>query len=193
MMNILTKMLITLLLIGSSPVTFSTHAARRSLDSFPSLVSDHRPYKVGQSLTVLILEEASSVTSANTSTSKSLDVAGSVDVNNTLDKGSLNVENNSTGQGSISRKGRLAASVSATVQEIMPSGELRIQGEQIIEFNDETQHIRIAGYVRPEDIRGDNTLLSSRIAGAELTYIGDGLLGSRQKPGWITRILNWLF
>ncbi len=170
-------------------------AEKLTLDSYPSLVSDHRAYGIGQSVTVLILEEASSTTSADTRTSKSLDVAGRLEGNSNanLNVGNLNVENSSTGQGSISRKGRLVASVSATIQEIMPSGELRIKGEQKIEFNDETQHIRVAGRIRPDDISGENTVLSSRISQAQITYVGDGLLGSRQKPGLITRMLNWLF
>lgn len=193
MKNRLIKGLIQLLVATLCSPWLPACAGEPTLDSFPSLVSDHRPYGVGQSLTVLVFEEASSTTSADTSTNKSLDVAGRLEINRGLDMGKLNIENDSTGGGSISREGRLIARVSATVEEVMPSGEMRIHGEQKIEFNNETQYIRIAGRVRPEDISGDNTVLSSRIAQAEITYVGDGLLGSRQKPGVITRIFNWLF
>ncbi len=165
----------------------------RTLDNFPSLVSDHRAYHAGQSVTVLIMEEASSTTRADTSTSKSLDLSGRLEKTTDLEMGSLNVENNSSGKGAISREGRLAASVSATVQSVLPGGELYIQGEQRIEFNNEIQHIRVAGRIRPEDISSRNTVLSTRIADAQITYVGDGLLGSRQKPGIITRVINWLF
>lgn len=189
----LKKVLIQILVVMLCGAGLSAHAKNHTLDTFPSLVSDHRPYEAGQLLTVLISEEATSTTSADTNTSKSVDVAGRVDINRRLDVGNVNIENNSAGQGSISRKGRLIASVSATVEEVLPTGELRIFGEQTINFNDETQRIRVAGLVRPEDISGDNTVLSSRIAQAEITHVGDGLLGSRQKPGWITRIFNWLF
>jgi flagellar L-ring protein precursor FlgH len=191
MTNVLKRVLIqAIMLCGAAGAVY---CEQLTLDTFPSLVSDHRPYDVGQIVTVLIFEEASSTTSADTRTSKNLDVAGRLEVNTNLDMGSLNIENSSGGQGSISRNGRLIASVSATVQEIMPSGEMRIFGEQIIEFNDETQHIRVAGLIHPRDISSENTVLSSRIAQAEITYVGDGLLGSRQKPGLITRLLNWLF
>ena len=178
---------------GGLPPPVTDRQTEQTLDNFPSLVSDHRPYSVGQSLTVLILEEASSETSADSSTSKSLGVAGRLNKTTGFEVGSLDVENRSEGAGSISRQGRLVASVSATVQQMLPSGELVIYGEQRINFNNETQHIHVTGRVRPEDISGDNVVLSSRIAQADITYQGDGLLGSRQKPGIITRAFNWLF
>lgn len=171
----------------------AAHCGEQTLDSMPSLVSDHRAYKVGQNVTVLIYEQASSTTSASRSTSKTLGVSGEIETTDDFNIGGVSLENSSTGQGVISREGRLIASVSATVVEVLPTGELKIQGEQQIEFNNETQHIKVAGNVRSEDIRSDNTILSSRIAKAKITYIGDGLLGSRQKPGIITRFFNWLF
>lgn len=169
------------------------HGDDMTLDSMPSLVSDHKAHKVGQNVTVLIYEQAASTTSAETSTSKSTDVSGQVETTDDFNLGGISLENSSKGEGAISRQGSLIASVSATVTEVLPTGELSIQGEQKIEFNNETQHIKVAGRIRPEDIRSDNTVLSSRIAQAQITYIGDGLLGSRQKPGLLTRFFNWLF
>jgi flagellar L-ring protein precursor FlgH len=165
----------------------------KTLYTMPSLVSDHRAHGVGQNVTVLIYEQATSTTSAATSTSKSTDVAGRLESTSNQHAGSVGIENSSKGEGAISRKGSLVASVSATVTEVLPTGGLVIHGEQKIEFNDEIQYIRVAGHIRPEDIRADNTVLSSRIARAEITYVGDGLLGRRQKPGFITRLFNWLF
>jgi flagellar L-ring protein precursor FlgH len=165
----------------------------KTLYTMPSLVSDHRAHGVGQSVTVLIYEQATSITSAATSTSKSTDVSGRIESTNTLETAGVGIENSSKGEGAIRRNGSLVASVSATVTEVLPTGGLVIHGEQKIEFNDETQYIRVAGHIRPEDISADNTVLSSRIAKAQITYVGDGLLGRRQKPGLITRFFNWLF
>ena len=147
----------------------------------------------GESVTVLILEEASSTTSADTRTSKSLGLSGQTTSTDRTEVGSLDLQSNTAGAGQISRKGQLVASVSATVQKVLANGELLIYGEQQIEFNNEVQYIRVSGRIRPEDISGSNTIPSTRIAQAQITYTGDGLLGSRQKPGIITRTLNWLF
>jgi flagellar L-ring protein precursor FlgH len=165
----------------------------KTLDNFPSLISDHKPYKVGQSLTVMIFEEATSATSAGTQTNKSTAVSARLADSANSHQGSLSLGNNAEGSGEINREGRLVASVSATVQQVFTTGEMLIFGEQKIAFNNETQYIRVSGRVRPEDISSDNVVLSSRISQAEITYKGDGLLGSRQQPGVITEMFNWLF
>ena len=164
-----------------------------TLDSHPSLISDHRAHRVGHLLTVRIYERAASSTSARSRSNKSLDVAGSLEKTSGVEFGLLDVENSSEGQGTISREGQLVANITALVDEVLPGGVMRISGEQKIEFNNEIQHIRISGLVRPEDISGDNIVLSTRLANSEITYVGDGLLGSRQEPGIITRFFNWLF
>ncbi|MDH5730105.1 MAG: flagellar basal body L-ring protein FlgH, partial [Gammaproteobacteria bacterium] len=73
------------------------------------------------------------------------------------------------------------------------NGELIVEGEQYIDFNNDTQKISVYGRVRPQDIASDNTILSSRMADAEIEFSGEGLISSRGKPGIITRIFNWLF
>ena len=166
-------------------------------DTYEPLVSDPRSYKVGQSVTVLILEEASAKTSADTTTNKDVSVGGSVSGgNNTpVDKfaGNFDFNNDYKGGGSVNREGKLVARISVTVTEVLPSGELRIFGEQSITFNDEDQHIRVSGKIRPQDISSANTILSSRIADADITYVGNGVIAKGQKPGLLTRFFNWLF
>lgn len=164
-----------------------------SLDSYASLISDHRAAGIGQTVTVLVLERASSTTSADTRTRSSLDANARLDATFRVDEGGVDVNGTSVGAGSINREGELIASVSAMVTEVLPSGELVIFGEQTIEVNDETQYIRVAGRIRPEDISGDNTVLSTRMADAQIMYKGYGILGETQKPGVLTRFINWVF
>jgi flagellar L-ring protein precursor FlgH len=68
-----------------------------------------------------------------------------------------------------------------------------IQGKQHIALNNESQVITVEGRVRPQDIDTNNAVLSTRIADAKIEFIGHGLLSSRQQPGVISRIFNWLF
>jgi len=162
-------------------------------DRYVGLYSDPRAMRTGETLTVLIYEQASAATRADRATNESASLSGSVRTDGDLDSGQVDIANDSKGGGTLTRSGQLIASVSVTVDEVLPNGELRVSGEQLIEFNEENQHIKIAGRVRPEDISAENTVISTRLADAQITYVGDGLLGRQQKPGLITRLFQWLF
>lgn len=161
--------------------------------TYKPLLSDARSFRVGQIVTVLIYEQASAATSADTETSRSVDLEGTIRGNANEYAGSAAFGHGAEGGGTITRTGKLVASVSVTINEILDSGDLQIAGEQLIEFNDEKQHIKLEGRVRLEDIGADNTVVSTRLANAKITYVGDGILGAQQKPGYVTRFLNWLF
>ncbi|MFT6102050.1 MAG: flagellar L-ring protein precursor FlgH [Candidatus Endobugula sp.] len=147
----------------------------------------------GDIVTVLIYEQASASTSAGTDTDRTTEISGSLSSTNTRTRGGLDVGSEFSGGGSISREGKLIASVSVKVKAILAGGDMFVQGQQLIEFNDETQFINIEGTVRPEDISPDNTVLSTRIADAKITYRGDGLLGKQQKPGFFSKLMGWIF
>lgn len=187
-------MILMLTLCAAPPMDVRSETLFESSNYRP-LVGDSRSYRVGQTLTVLILEQASAATSADAEANKDFSFTGSLEGNGPGNRnvGSIGLENEFQGGGTISRTGRLVASVSVTIIEILPNGELRIEGEQLIQFNEEQQHIKLAGRVRREDISADNTVVSTRIADSTIDYIGDGLLGEHQQPGVITRFFNWLF
>lgn len=162
-------------------------------NSYQALVSDHRARQAGDLLTILIFETASSATSADTDMNKSLDLSITARSDSDRNLAELGISNGSKGGGNITRAGRLMASVSVTVDSITANGELLVKGGQSIEFNDEHQYITVEGRVREQDISNANTVLSTNLADAKITYVGDGLLGSRQKPGFIRHFFNWLF
>lgn len=164
-------------------------------DQYQSLVGDPRARQVGQSVTVLIIEQASAATSADAESNKGFDVAGSIEGNDAGNRnsGRIGFDNGFQGGGTVSRTGRLVASVSVTIKEVLPNGEFWIEGEQLIHFNEEQQHIKVAGRVRRDDISADNTIISTRIADSSIDYSGEGLLGASQRPGVVTRFFNWLF
>lgn len=183
-------------LLGVGLLILAAGAGADSLyseDRYVGLYSDPRAMRPGETLTVLIYEQASAATRAGRETSESAGISGSVRTDGDLDSGDVQISNDSDGGGSLTRSGQLVASVSVTVQEVLPNGELRVSGEQLIEFNEENQHIKVSGRVRPQDISAENTVISTRLADAQITYVGDGLLGRQQKPGLITRLFQWLF
>jgi flagellar L-ring protein precursor FlgH len=161
--------------------------------TYKPLIRDHRARNIGQLLTVLIYESASSTTSADSDTNNALDVSINSGYDDTRHNATLGIGNNSSGGGTINRTGRLMASVSVTIEKILDSGEMIVKGEQSIEFNNENQYIHVEGRVRPEDIGADNTITSTRLADAKIRYVGEGLLGRSQEPGFITKFFNWIF
>lgn len=162
-------------------------------DTYDSLVSDHRSHTVGDILTVLIYEQATATTSTTTGTNKSVDVGASLQDGYTKFKGAAGISNDFDGGGTSNQVGKLAASVSVTIKNLLPNGDMVVAGEQIIAFNNDTQHIILSGTVRPQDISKNNTVISTRLANANIEFKGEGLLSRRAKPGLITRFFNWLF
>ncbi len=164
---------------------------------FQSLFGDNRASRPGQTLTILVYENAKASASAGTTTGKNADTSpgGKAAISTgLLGAGNANWEMNESfqGKGQIQRTGNLVAQISVTVQSVDANGELHVKGEQIIEVNGEKQAISIEGRVRPQDISNTNTVLSSRLADAKIGYIGDGILAKGQRPGFLTRVLSWL-
>jgi flagellar L-ring protein precursor FlgH len=160
--------------------------------SFHSLTADHRAHRVGDVLTVLVYENSSATTSADTSTDKSAGLGISTSTAKRDEHANLDLSEKFAGKGKIERSGRLLAQLTVTVRAIAPNGDMIIGGKQLIAVNDEKQHIELEGRVRPIDVDETNTVISSRIADAKISYLGDGLLGEKQHPGFLTRILSWL-
>lgn len=166
-------------------------------EQFQSLIGDDRAKRVGDILTILIYEDAKATATAGTATNKSAESGLGGNANKStglIGSGSAGWETSEgfQGKGSIQRTGNLVAQISVTVESVTPSGELLVKGEQLIEVNGEKQEIRIEGRVRPRDIGNNNTVISSRLADAKISYIGDGILAKGQRPGWFTRLLSWL-
>jgi len=102
-------------------------------------------------------------------------------------------QNDFKGEGQTSRKGKLTATVSAMVVEVLPSGTLRIEGQKIIAVNNEEQVIVISGLVRPRDVDSTNTIDSSKIADMRIDYYGRGSVGEAQYGGWLGRIMRYVW
>ncbi|HLQ26906.1 MAG TPA: flagellar basal body L-ring protein FlgH [Acidiferrobacterales bacterium] len=161
-------------------------------ESYQPMVADRKAFRIGDSLTVLIVENASAAASADTSANKEGGSGVKLSAP-TYDKAyAVDLTENFKGSGKIQRTGKLLAQITVSVQSVLPNGDLQVKGDQFIEFNNEKQHISIEGKVRPEDIASNNTVLSTRVGDARLSYIGKGILGEKQRPGLISRFLSWL-
>ena len=181
--------------------------------SASNLFNDIKARKIGDVITVRIVEDPEAKLDANTKTSRasSIDAAklkflgymkALADKNSRLaqDPGtddliSASFGSKFDGKGSSDRDGHVKAYISAVVEKVLYNGNLYIRGNREIRVNNETQYITLSGIVRPEDISSSNEVSSTYVADANITYSGSGPLADKQQPGWLGRILDhvWPF
>jgi flagellar L-ring protein precursor FlgH len=168
--------------------------------SFRSAAADRKAYQVGDALTILIMENTSAQTSAQTITTKSggpslklsLPSVNAIGLKETNKSASIGMQEDFSGKGNIARSGKLLGTITVIVQSVEANGDLNVKGEQLIEINEDKQAIKLEGRVRMADIVENNTIESTRIANAKISYIGDGVLASRQHPGILSIVLSLL-
>ena len=155
--------------------------------------ADHKAYRPGDILTVQVFENSSATTSADTGTHRANHLSAEFAHGNGRTKqASLGVAGDFDGGGRTQRASRLLATVSVTVQEVLPGGQLRIAGTQDVMVNEESQRVSLEGLVRPVDITDGNLVQSTRIAQARITYVGEGDVTERSRRAWWRRLLDAL-
>jgi len=148
-----------------------------------------RSYVVGDLVSVLLAEN----TSANRSQNATLKKTAGAKVSS---KGLLNIFGdlgpefgsaiNHDGSGQANQEQSLTGSVTVSVIEIMPNGNLVLRGEKQVALSEGSEVIQVSGVVRPEDIAPNNTVLSRRLANAQISYRGIGDESAASRAGWGT-------
>ncbi|MET0105114.1 MAG: flagellar basal body L-ring protein FlgH [Sedimenticola sp.] len=171
-----------------------------------SWFEDMRARRVGDMLTVKLVEKtdaskttATNVSKANTTTITNPTILGSTpqfdtpsiiplasNSNNTLGT-SLSSSSSFAGAGDSAQSNNLTGDITVTVVEVMPNGYLAIRGEKRIGINQGNEYIKVSGIVRPADIDSTNTVLSTKLADPTLVYVGDGAVADSNTVGWLSR------
>ena len=171
------------------------------------LYSDNRASRVGDIVTIKIVEDAKGSKSATTKTAKdsSFDFSlkgvfknffGMVDKLLSVLSQDATFKATATdkydGSGATTRNDQLTGNITALVTEVFPNGNLRLLGHREVVVNNERQTMEITGIIRPIDVDSKNVVLSTAVADAKISYTGFGVVNDKQNPGWMVRALNWL-
>ncbi len=168
-------------------------------NAFSSLFSDQKANKVGDAVTIIVMESSQASNDAQTSTGRTsnLGLTGKLNTGGAANPTSADVNlgttNDFNGSGSTKTEGMVQTKISATVDSVLRNGNLVIDGSRKITINGEEQTVIIRGVVRPSDINPDNSVLSYNIADAQIIFNGKGMINSSQSPGWLTKFLHWIF
>lgn len=185
-------MLGAVLVTGSTQVLAQEPQSLIDTTTYRGLAADRRAYRVGDLLTVYVVEATRAKSQAATDASGNFGLDVGLSSPSTDYQASLGLTGRNAGGAQTTRLGELRAQISAQVVEVVPAGLLRIEAMQSLVVNGERQQIRLKGFVRPEDIAADNTILSNRIANADLELVGAGVVSESQRQSILYRITKWL-
>ena len=170
------------------------------------LYEDPRARRIGDILIIKLVESTNATKSASTNTKKENAVsiinpslfgtsavwdaprrAPLINTNNLDLSATLSSNQDFKGDGGSSQKNSLSGSISVTVTEVLTNGNLLVRGEKLIGINQGHEFVRLSGIVRAQDIQPDNSVLSTQVADAQISYGGKGALADSNGHGWLTR------
>lgn len=166
-----------------------------------NLYDDRKAFRVGDIITITLNEKTQASKKANSDIQKdsktkmgltSLFGSG-MTTNNPIGGGDLGLSaeyggsRDAKGDSQAGQSNSLTGSITVTVAEVLPNGILSVRGEKWMTLNTGNELVRIAGLVRADDIATDNTVSSTRVADARITYSGTGAFADASQPGWLDR------
>ncbi len=183
------------------PATYNPNSLWRN--GSRAFFKDQRAHQVGDLLTVTVNITDKAAIANETQRSRNnkedsgiTDFIGSKTINN-IAKAPLpgriltaDATATSDGKGSVDRKEQLVTNIAAVVTQVLPNGNLVVEGKQEIRVNFEIRELIVAGIVRPEDIQSDNTIDSTKIAEARIAYGGRGQITDVQQPRYGQQLMD---
>lgn len=173
------------------------------------LFEDVKARRVGDILVVQLVENTSSSKSNETTinkdtstnidnptifgTSPEFDLPGFfplANTNNVSLETSLGSEHEFSGDSSSDQSNNLDGTIAVSVVEVLPNGNMIVRGEKRMTLNQGNEYVRISGIVRPTDVQANNTILSTQIADATISYTGEGATNDSNVIGWLARFFT---
>ena len=170
-------------------------------DSSKSMFADKRARAVGDIMTILVQENNTSSKENSTQTSKSSSVNASIDTflysptaSGFLTKGGqlpamkFGGSQSFDGGGKINNSEKITARIAVRVVDILPNGNMLVEGRRETTVSGEKQEVVLRGVVRSEDVAANNTVLSYNVADASIKFTGKGTISDNQRKGWLHKI-----
>ena len=166
-----------------------------------NMYGDRKAFRVGDIITITLNEKMAASKSANSTVSKDSTnsmgltslFGGGVSTKNPVTGGKMTLDagysgsRETEGDAKAAQANSLTGSITVTVADVLPNGILSVRGEKWMTLNTGEELVRIAGMVRADDIATDNTVSSTRIADARITYSGTGSFADASQAGWLDR------
>ena len=164
-------------------------------NGFMSLYSDKKARNVGDILTIVISESTTQTATKSRSNSKSgsINVGTGTGIFDFIRAFSASGSDNWKADGSATDTNRFTGQITVTVVEVLPNGNMIVEGTQSIWQNRDEHKITLRGVIRRDDVTMNNTVPSYKVADATLKFNGKGPLNAKQRQGILTQIFNFLF
>lgn len=165
------------------------------------MVADHKAVRSGDILTIVVSESVAAQSSQSKKSSRDASIADAVQSflypTTGLHKGvlpSISISGKSaySGGGDVSNSQSLTSRAAVLITDVLPNGNMVIEGARMVTFSGEAQYVVLHGIVRADDVASDNTVQSSNIADARVEFISEGSLTDAQKRGWLAKLYEKL-
>jgi len=191
----------------ATPLSDASDTGSLWSDGSPRYFTDPKARQVGDMVTVLVSESASATRKLGTDKSKASSTKTSINaflgygkslaaMNPNFNPSTavdLSNSHSFAGSGDTSNSDTLTAQVTAVVTKVYPNGNMQIMGRRQVTINQEPQELVFTGIIRPMDIASDNTIPSSKVAQAQISYGGGGELATVTHEGWLSRTLEMIW
>ena len=164
------------------------------------IFEDMKARRVGDVITIVLSEKTNATKSATTSTKKEskidsglpsiLGAAVSGGGRSNLLATDIDSSNEFSGEGDSAQSNALTGTISVTVADVFANGNLFVKGQKLLYLNQGEEYIQISGIVRQADVSQNNTVSSSLLADARISYSGTGSVADANKAGWLARFFN---
>ena len=173
----------------------SNGAIFQAANGYAALTSGARAAMVGDVLTIRLVERTAATKSNSAATSKSSEFGLTPPTTGPLalfDPSDINMggDQSFSGSGRAAQTNSLFGEISVTIAHVYPNGTMRVKGEKLLNLNRGDEYIQMTGIVRAADISPDNSVLSSRVADAKISYAGSGEIAQASKQGWLQKFFS---